>query len=124
MLLLPKDEICFFLCHDNAALANNIAHYFHRKITNIRNELDRIDITQNRCGELVDDPIFNKNLKLLDAFKEISESEVHQLIQALAKKSCILDPLPTSLLMSSLDELLPSITRTVNCSMTFGHFPT
>ena len=123
-LLLPEDEICFPLCHDNTALANDIARYFHRKITNIRNELDSIDTTQNRCGELVDDPIFNKNLKPLNAFKVMSESEVYQLIQASAKKSCTLDPPPTFLLMSSLDELLPSITRIVNCSMTLGHFPT
>ena len=54
----------------------------------------------------------------------MSESEVYQLIQVSAKKSCTLDPLPTSLLVRSLDELLPSITRIVNCSMTLGHFPT
>ena len=101
-----------------------IARYFHRKITNIRNELDSIDITQNRCGKLVDDPIYNKNLKPLNAFNEMSESEVYQLIQTSAKKSCTKDPLPTSLVMSSLDELLPSITRIVNCSMTLGHLPT
>ena len=83
-----------------------------------------MSITQNRCGELVDDPIFIKNLKPLNVFKEMSESEVYQLIQASAKKSCTLDPLPTSLSMSSLDELLPSFTRVVNCSMTLGHFPT
>ena len=54
----------------------------------------------------------------------MTESEVYQLIQASAKKSCRLDPLPTSLLMSSLDELLPSITRIVNCSMSLGHLLT
>ena len=36
-LLMPKDEICFPNCH---ALANDIVRYFHRKILNIRNELD------------------------------------------------------------------------------------
>ena len=30
-LLMPKDEICFPNCHDNVALANDIARYFHRK---------------------------------------------------------------------------------------------
>ena len=44
---MPKDEICFPNCHD-AALENDIARYFHRKILNIRNELDGIDVNQNR----------------------------------------------------------------------------
>ena len=41
---MPKDEICFPNCHD-AALANDIARYFHRTILNIRNELDGFDVT-------------------------------------------------------------------------------
>ena len=42
---MPKDEICFLNCHD-VALANDIVRYFHRKILNIRNELDGTDVTQ------------------------------------------------------------------------------
>ena len=64
-LLMPKDEICFPNCHD-AALENDIARYFHRKILNIRNELDGIDVNQNRCG----DPVFDSNLEPPRGFKE------------------------------------------------------
>ena len=68
-LLMPKDEICFPNCHD-AALENDIARYFHRKILNIRNELDGIDVNQNRCGDLIDDPVFDSNLEPPRGFKE------------------------------------------------------
>ena len=57
VLLMPDDEMCFPNCHDKVALANDIARFFHRKILNIRNELDGINVTQNRCGDLIDDPV-------------------------------------------------------------------
>ena len=74
------------------------------KILNIRNELDGIDVTQNRCGYLIDDPVFSWNLEPLRVFEELTEKDVYQLIQASAKKSCMLDPLPTSILLGSLEE--------------------
>ena len=74
------------------ALANDITHYFHGKILNIRNELDGIDLTQNRCSDLIDDPVFSSNLEPLRVFKELKEKDVYQLIQASAKKSSTLDP--------------------------------
>ena len=85
--------MCFPNCHDKVAPANDIARYFHRKILNIRNELDGIDVTQNRCGDLIDDPVFSSNLEPLRVFNELTEKDVYQLIQASAKKSCMLDPL-------------------------------
>ena len=99
-LLMPNDEMCFPNCHDKVAPANDIARYFHRKILNIRSELDGIDVTQNRCGDLIDDPVFSSNLEPLRVFKELTEKDVYQLIQASAKKSCMLDPLPTSTLLA------------------------
>ena len=62
---MPNDEICFPNCHDKVALATDIARYFHRKILNIRNELHGIDVTQNRCGDLIDDAVFSSNLEPL-----------------------------------------------------------
>ena len=100
------------------AVANDIARYFHRKILNIRNELDGIDVTQNRCSDLIDDPAFSSNLEPLRVFKDL-----YQLIQASAKKSCMLDPFKTSVLLGSLEELLPIITSMVDCSLALGHFP-
>ena len=45
------------------------------------------------------------------------------LFDNLQKKSCPLDPAPTSLVVSCLDVLLPVITRIINCSLTSGEFP-
>ena len=105
------------------ALANDITRYFHGKILNIRNELDGIGLTQNRCSDLIDDPVFSSNLEPLRVFKELKEKDVYQLIQASAKKSSTLDPFQTSILLGSLEELLPIIPSMVNCSLTLGHFP-
>ena len=105
------------------AVANEIARYFHRKILNIRNELDGIDVNQRRCSDLIDDSVFSSNLEPLRVFKELKEKDVYQLIQASPKKSSTLDPFQTSILLGSLEELLSIITSMVNCSWTLGHFP-
>ena len=105
------------------AVANDIARYFHSKIVNIHNELDGIDVTQNRCSDLIDDPAFSSNLEPLSLFKEVKEKDLYQLIKASAKKSCMLDPFQTSILLGSLEELLPIITSMVDCSLALGHFP-
>ena len=39
-----------------------------------------------------------------------------------AKKSCPLDPMPTSLVVGCLDVLLPVISRIINLSLSCGHF--
>ncbi|CAB3984911.1 Hypothetical predicted protein [Paramuricea clavata] len=48
---------------------------------------------------------------------------VSQLIQKSAKKSCALDPMTTSLVVKSLNELLPVITCMTNSSLSLGYFP-
>ena len=40
-----------------------------------------------------------------------------------SKKTCSLDPMPTSLVVESLDVLLPVITRMLNLSLQNGNFP-
>ena len=61
--------------------------------------------------------------KALLAFRPLSENEPLKLVRQSAKKSCPLDPAPTSLVVSCLDVLLPVITRIINCSLTSGEFP-
>ena len=53
----------------------------------------------------------------------LTESDVSALIKKSAKKSCLMDPMPTSLVVGCLDELLPVITRIVNSSLSSGYFP-
>ena len=56
---------------------------------------------------------------------QLSERNVSDLINASAKKSCVLDPMLTCLIYDSLDVLLPvtTVTRMVNASLSLAHFP-
>ena len=59
----------------------------------------------------------------LHDFSPVSAEEVSKLIHKSSKKTCTLDPMQTSLVVSMVDELLPSITRIFNTSLSLGHFP-
>ena len=61
--------------------------------------------------------------KALSSFKPLTEPVICKLIQSYAKKSCALDPLPTPLVVSCLDVLLPVKTTIVNSSLLHDHFP-
>ena len=50
-------------------------------------------------------------------FEPLKESQIPDLINSMAKKSCALDPVPSHLLISSLNVLLPVITKIVNLSI-------
>ena len=48
--------------------------------------------------------------------------DVRHIILRSLKKSCLLDPVPTSLVVECMDELLPIITLIINLSLQSGHF--
>ena len=58
----------------------------------------------------------------LSAFKTLSDKKVKPLIQNLALKSCLLDPMP-SRLVSKCDALILVITTIINKSLEAGLFP-
>jgi len=53
----------------------------------------------------------------LTSFNCVSEQDLRKLITASNAKSCHLDPMPTRLVLDSLDVLLPTLTRIVNMSL-------
>ena len=55
-------------------------------------------------------------------FNRLTEEEVRKLINNSAKKSCSLDPMPTSLVIDCIDALLPIITKMINLSLETGLF--
>ena len=65
----------------------------------------------------------NSNV-ILRSFRNLSEQDIYDLIQKSAKKSCVPDPLPTTLVCDSLDVLLPVITKLVNTSLATSYYPT
>ena len=58
-----------------------------------------------------------------DQFRDVSHEEVREVVKKAAKKSCMLDPLPISLFLHVLDDLLPVLTKIVNKSLSSGRFP-
>ena len=101
-------------------LANDIGRYFVRKIERIRTEIDSIHLHPRDQDLVPSDGVTNRTLK---SFNNLSERNVSDLINNSAKKSCVLDPMPTCLIYDSLEVLLPVITRMVNVSLSTGHFP-
>ena len=58
----------------------------------------------------------------MDHFKPLSEGDVGKLIEGFSKKSCTLEPKPTSLVINCIDVLLPVITKINNLSLEYGSF--
>ena len=71
------------------------------------------------------DSIFdlNPHVTSFDSFRSVTEKEVKEAILKMPKKSCELDPIPSSLFFSCLDELLPFVTDIINASLASGSVP-
>ena len=123
-LVGTKDEPLFAEHLDKTIVANDIGRYFVTKVESIRNEIDAKPISQSD-RDLVppDQPVVNTNV-ILRSFRNLSEQNIYDLIQKLTKKSCTLDPLPSTLVCDSLYVVLAVITKLVNASLTTAHFPT
>ena len=85
-LLHPKDAVCFPDYSDDTSLANDIGHFFYKKVINIRKELDAVVIDQCDSSRLINDPKFGFN-QSLEKFEVLSTDMVSQLIQKLRPRS-------------------------------------
>ena len=108
---------------DAVKLANDMGDYFVRKITAIRSKLMAStqappsavqESDSTTVLERTTDPSFSE-------FASLTEEDVKKLALA-CKKSCDLDPLPSSMLSIHLDHLLPVITKMINLSLKTGRF--
>ena len=120
-LLARTDELSFPDYHEKTAVANDINDFFVRKITRIRADIDATEVddtvpTESGVGDIC-------TCLSLSSFCPLTESDVSALIKTSAKKSCLMDPMPTSLVVGCLDVLLPVMTRIVNSSLSSGYFP-
>ena len=59
-----------------------------------------------------------------EQFSLLTVQDVKALIEKDSNKSCYLDPMPTQLVLSCLDSLLPVLTRIINLSLESGVFAT
>ena len=91
------------------------ANYFKDKVTKIRETLD--SATHNAPDfETSSGPVFSD-------FRLVSEAEVKKIITTSPPKSCCLDPIPTSLLVTHIDSLIEIITIIINESLMTGIVP-
>ena len=70
------------------------------------------------------DPVadFNKGKKLSE-FSEVTVEELEGLIRKLKAPSCVLDPMPSSIVKQHINVLAPLITRFIDSSMSQACFP-
>ena len=98
-----------------STLANEFANFFKTKIDNI-------------CKEFSDDTVISNEpspaVNHLEKLDEVNEEKVKKIITESNNKYCSLDAIPTPLLKTVLDPLLPSITKMINASITESKFPT
>ena len=95
---------------------------FENKVNDIRNCLDGLTPIALRQVGRTDIPILD--FPPLSKFEEIDEKTVKDIILESPSKSCELDSIPTNLMKSCINELLPAITSIINTSLSTGHVPT
>ena len=90
--------------------------FFSSKISKIRNELDAIDSPSEIFSSY-------KGVTFSD-FDPVSEKDLCDLVKSCSPKSCVLDPLLSSLVKDNLDVLTTMITHIINASLLSGNVPT
>lgn len=117
--LLKHDHVVPFPPSNNLlTLANEMGTFFIDKIRTIHAKLDEL----TSSAEVFSDDTESWSGALMDHFKPLSEGDVRKLIEGFPKKSCILDPMPTSLVINYIDVLLPVITKVIKLSLESGSF--
>ena len=87
--------------------------YFRNKVKTIRDSLNSITETPVH-KQFEGDCQFKM-------FRPVTETEVKNIIKSSPPKTCCLDPIPTPLLLSNIDTLLPCITDIINESLLTGN---
>ena len=98
-----------------SVLPDRFGDFFFNKIKRIREDLD-----SRSC----DPPTFAVfEGPLLSQFEPVTEKVISELIMKSPTKSCMLDPIPTSLAKQCLNDLVSLVTVIVNASLSTGIVP-
>ena len=98
-------------------IAEAFITYFDNKIQLIRTKLDQAASQMTTSPRGTDLPSHHKHQSRFSVFDEASETEIQEIIMKSPTKSYSLHPLPTQLLKDHLDQLVPAITKLINCSL-------
>lgn len=88
----------------------------------IRDDLESCELDLEARERVPDDPAIDDD-KLFESFHLLTDDEINSLVMKSSKRTCSLDPMPTSLIIDCLDVLLPVIKSIVNTSLSIGQFP-
>lgn len=101
---------------DSQEMAQSFAQFFDDKIDKIRNEI-RANQDSSPAHEVTVKPPEMNTLAL------VTEQELREIVCQSNSKHCSLDPIPTSLVKSCLNTLLPVICRIINLSLQASRVP-
>jgi len=113
---LIKDDTSTNNFDDPIADANRFSLHFSDKISRIRNELDNqktIHTQLEKASPLPAGVVF-------DEFEPATDEEVLFALRQCSKTTCPLDPIPSWLVLSSANILVPVLTHIVNASLFIG----
>lgn len=105
-------------------LADEFATFFTTKIDTLHNDLLVKKKALNDSVECVTDEVLTTSSTKFSSFTEMKIDYIKKLAATLFSKSCVLDPLPSSIIKQCTDLLLPTITNIVNLSLHDGCMPT
>ena len=120
LLNLENKNAVFPPFDDKLEFANQMGTFFVQKIANIHTKLDGMSYDEHLHEVSVD--VIPDSGTQMRGFAALTELQVRELIAGCSKKSCSLDPMPTSLVLDCIDVLLPVITKMINLSLKSGAF--
>ena len=119
-LMGKQREVVLPSTASNTELANTFAKFFIDKVASIRDTLSQ-RISYNRERSLIEDIPFSGDP--LHCFNNTTVDEVRKIIGKSANKSCELDPIPTNILKSHMDAVVPFICEIINTSFEEAEVP-
>lgn len=113
-------------CHDQVlpshaepkALAEEFAEFFRDKIQKVNDQIS-LNVDTSPHVSAVHPPTTSS----LENWNVLTSDDIMQVVMASRTRSCDLDPLPTSLLKTHINELIMCITSIINTSFSTGQFP-
>lgn len=98
---------------DPRQLADEFNDYFVEKVCKIRNSIPETDVVNNYYHR----PFVGERMT---QFRLVTEEEIEEIIKENGVKTCFEDPVPSKLMQSSMDALVPVFTTLTNKSLQEG----
>ena len=105
-------------------LADEFATFFTTKIDTLHNDLLVKKKAFIDLAEYVTDGVLTVSSTEFSTFTEMKLDDIRELAATLLSNSCVLDPLPSSIIKQCTDLLLTTITNIVNIYLREGCIPT